>query len=148
MTAPSYLTDHPTMHALYEDLTVTLAATPFAPHVDTLAFRAVMHASAWLSADLPESPFHATEQQGIILYQKTYDEKSVPALDAHITALWNGHTLTPVGLALFTELNEPARCSCGLLRSYATSLWLNHLQLLTQHGLNFDQRLKDDHDAA
>jgi hypothetical protein len=148
MTAPSYLTAFPAMLALYEDLAVAFAASPFAPHADNLAYRAVMHASAWLSADLPETPFHATENQGVILYLKTYDEKGVPALDAHLAALWNDHTLTPAGLALYAELNEPEKHPRGIAHSYATSLWLNHLRLLTQYGLDFDQRFKSAHDAA
>ena len=148
MTAPSYLQGFPALHALYEDIAVALSSSPFAPHADNLAYRAVMHASAWLSADLPQDPYHATEHQGVILYKKTYDEKGVPALDAHLAALWNGHTLTPAGLALYAEFNEPRTHSCGMEHSHATSLWLNHLRFLALYGLDFDHRFKNDHDAA
>ena len=138
------------MHALYEDLTLALASTPFAPHADQLAFQAIMHASAWLSADLPETPYYATDNQGQILYHKTYAQNSVPALDAHIAALWDGQNLTRAGLAVFDDLNDPTRRPCGTTRADATSLWLNHLTLLTHYGLSFDARLRNahDHDAA
>jgi hypothetical protein len=148
MNAPSYLQDHPAMHALHEDLAAALTDTPFTSHATHLAFRAVMHASAWLSADLPRSPYYATDQ-GIILYYRTFAPEGVPALDAHLAALWNGHALTPAGLALYADLHgHPCQPKPETGRSNATSLWLNHLQLLTRYGLNFDQRLRTAHDAA
>ena len=154
MHVPPYLQDHAPLHALYHGVVNALAPTPLGPHAEQLAFRAVLHASAWLGEHTESgAPYHAIETHGLILYHASGNQDALPALDAHIAALHDAHGLTRTGLATWAALNEHTlsrdiESATRPTRPHASSLWRNHLQLLTRYGLNFDQHFKSASDAA
>ena len=154
MHLPTPFQDHAPLRNLYHDLQTALHPTVFGPHADQLAFRAVLHATAWLSENTEiRPPYHATETQDQILYHTHHTKTGIPASDVHLTALLNGHALTRTGAAVWSSLNEQpfrqaTRHASQHTHEWAISFWRVQLQLLTRYGLDFDPGLTADEDAA
>ncbi|WP_407543146.1 hypothetical protein Q0M94_24310 (plasmid) [Deinococcus radiomollis] len=154
MHLPTPFQEHAPLSNLYHDLQAALHPTVFEPHADQLAFRAVLHATAWLSENTElRPPYHATETSDQIFYHTHHTKTGILASDVHLTALLNGHALTRAGAAIWSSLNEQPfnqtnRRAPQDTHEWAISFWRLQLQLLTRYGLDFDPGLTADEDAA
>jgi hypothetical protein len=156
MPLPTPFHDHAPLKNLYQDLRTALHPTVFEPHADQLAFRAVLHATAWLSENTEiRPPYHATKTQEQILYHTCGNEAGLLASDVHLAALLNGHKLTRTGAAVWASLSEQPCSRTGTTHfiarhspEWAVFFWRNQLQLLTRYGLDFDPCITTDEHAA
>lgn len=152
MQLPHAFQDHAPLRNLYHGVKAALEPTFLGPHAEQLAFRAVLHATAWLSENAElHAPYYASETPDQILYH--HNDRKALATDVYLSALFTGPALNRTGLAVWANLNGPDTDQAilhatRLIRECATSFWRNHLQLLTRYGLDFDAHLRSDDHAA